>query len=904
MILAVPEYDSAPASPSQWDRYYDRSSDKLYIQTLETTDPSYPNWQEIEEGAAVRDSMRRAITLTRSRYAARDYQTFLDESIAYIAEKWGDSFNDFMSSDAAMMFVEMFSAAFDQMSWYLDREVDDHYMELARVVSNVARLARYLGYKPQPSVASSVDVIMTLTDGPYPFDVTIRQFHKLQGPNGLIFELGSDQVISAGNTQKTIGFYQGVTYTEVFTSDGSPNQSFDLSLIPLGEMLATDRIRVTVDLDEWTENDFLPYGPEDAYEVYYLTSPPRLRFGDGVIGKKPPIGSEIRVQYTSTQGKSGGFAISGSVKQSITPVVVNFQTIPVSVTNPNPAAGGYDQESIESIKANAPKYFLAAERLVTRGDYEALAGSFSSISGAVAKANATIVRGIDDDLELLSLLAKVTSDTTSLTSYLNSIISNQNEINAIVGSSSVSGTIRNNVLQVGDQNDAIRLSGIGVTNKISAVQSHVSNSKSDVDLARTRLEFLPYQEVIGYGDGSTTVFAKTLSMLPIRPGSFAFIVGSQTPEKSATDGDCDTTPGRLAATLSPVFSVSDVGKMIKIGGQYRQIQKYLSSTTIEYSGPRIYGTSLIVDVLPRTISGYADSSGNIVASGVSGSVNWTTGSVSITFSVALSGVSGYYGTPIVATYQYIGESIQDILDNADADSDLASSAAGEISDFVSDVNGLADASDGFVDSIALLCVDIEAETGGVKDTSTIAKTIPVQIQNDVNALEEYLDDVLSSDCKANIVRVSCLTVDGNGFYTAPTQALKNDLQAYLDDRKIITVQNVVVGGDYYLVKVKLDIQVKILNLFTFQTVSANIAELIDNMFKGRGYGEPLTRKEYYGVIDEVDGIDYHNTEISETAYDDELNIGSPPQPDEDGNLFVGDYEVITKWEVNITQIEG
>lgn len=163
MILAVPEYSSPPASPDQWDRYYDTGQDKVYIQTLETTDPSYPNWQEIEQGAAIRDSMRHDITLTKSKYSAKDYQTFLDEILAYVKENWGSSFNDFMSSDAAIMIAEYISAALDSLSWYLDRETDDHYMDLARVASNVARLSRYLGYKPTPSVAASVDIDVTLT---------------------------------------------------------------------------------------------------------------------------------------------------------------------------------------------------------------------------------------------------------------------------------------------------------------------------------------------------------------------------------------------------------------------------------------------------------------------------------------------------------------------------------------------------------------------------------------------------------------------------------------------------------------------------------------------------------------------------------------------------------------------
>lgn len=904
MILAVPEYSAPPASPAQWDRYYDTGLDKVYIQTLPTTDVLYPNWQEIEAGASIRESMRHEITLTKSRYSAKDYQTFLDEVIAYVKERWGTSFNDFLSSDAAMMIAEYICASLDSMSWYLDREVDDHYMQLARVASNVARLARYLGYKPQPSVAASTDETITLTEGPYSFDVPLHIHHQFQGPNGQIYELGSEQIIPAGDTSKIVGIYQGQTYTEVFTSDGNPNQTFNLSRVPSDEFLARDKTTVTVDLVEWGEEDFLPYGSEEAYELYYLTNPPQLRFGDGVIGKIPPEGSEIRVQYTATKGKAAGLAISGSINQSLTPIVVNYQKIPVSVTNADPARGGSDSESVDSIKANAPRFFLTADRLVTKGDYNALASVFSSSSGAIAKANAIIVRGVADDLELQSLLTEILTDKTQLETYIDQITSDQFSIDAITGLASASGTIRNSTSQIVSANAEISNQTALIDGSVSSVQGYHTAAKAQTDLAKTQLEFLPYQEVIGYGDGTTMLFSKTLAMKPIKPGSFSFVVGSQTVEKSATDGDCDTTPGRLSATMTSSFTSADVGKLIRIGGQLRQIQKYLGSTQIEYSGSRIYGTSLIIEVFARSTSGYSDSAGNIVATGIVGSVNWTSGSVSLSFTTTPpEGVSGKYGVPILAMYQYINESIQDVLDIADAEIDSADTEAALFSGYGTAIDSQVSTSDGLASAIDTLCDDIEALTLNSRTQASLARSIPAQIQNDLDALEEYLDEVISSPCKANIVRISCLTLDENGFYTAPTRALKTDLKTYLDERKIVTVQNSVVGGEYYLVKAKLAIELEIEDLFVFQTVRDQVLLAVNEMFKGRDYGEALKRSEYYNVVTDVDGVKSHNTEITEVAYDDALNTGTPPSVDEDGNLYVGQYEVITKWDVTITQME-
>jgi hypothetical protein len=142
-------------------------------------------------------------------------------------------------------------------------------------------------------------------------------------------------------------------------------------------------------------------------------------------------------------------------------------------------------------------------------------------------------------------------------------------------------------------------------------------------------------------------------------------------------------------------------------------------------------------------------------------------------------------------------------------------------------------------------------------------------------------------------------------------ALKQELKTYLDERKISVVQNSVVSGAFYLVKIKLVIEVALLPLFTSQTVISNILAALDTMFKDRDYGQPLLRSEYYDIVSGIDGVWYSNiwipTQTGETnspgvAYYDPFNTDVPPLPDAKGNVFPRDYEVITKWEVIISEI--
>jgi len=903
MIIAVPEYQDYPASPAQWDKFFHTLDDKAYIQTLPTTDPSYPNWVEFETGAAIRESQRVTDTLIRKKYPGKDYQTYLDQTFAYIAEKWGDTFNDWLASEPGIMVASYVCAALDEASWYLDRESDEWYLEFTRIRANAAVLARYLGYKSGAAVSASVDVQFTLDEGPYSFDVPFFKGHQTQGPNSLIFEVDSDQSIGAGDTTKLLTVYQGKTYTESFISDGTAKQKFNLSLVPDDQFLAFGKSLCTVGGTEWTEYEFLPYSDSEAYEINYLYSPPVLRFGDGIIGKIPPAGEEIRISYIATSGKKGMLALADTIKTNLTSVVVNYQEIPVSVTNPEAASGGADPETLDSIKSAAPRYFMAAERLVTEGDYDTLAGSFrDSLYGAVAKANALILRSIDDDLELRDLMDAVIDNGTNLETYLNNIKALQDDILAATGDASTSGTIRNLLEAIKTGNTDIRSKTTDIETNVDTVKDDITNAKDEIATAQSRLNFLPFQELISQGDGTTTLFAKTLAQLPIQAGSVTVLVADKTPTKTAADGDCDATPGEVNSA-SIGFASGDVGKLIRIGGEYRQILKYKSATNVEYTGPRIYGTSLIVEVYPPAVIGYDDGAGNIAGPGIaSGSVGYTTGALLVTFSVAPQGLSGQYGVPIMCTYQYNGDGIKAVLDDADAECDAASTNTDTFKTYGDDISTLADTSDTTSDDAETKCDEIDVDAVATQAEADLALVIPDQIANDVDALETYLATMFSSACKANIVRVSCLVEDANGFYTAPSNSLKQALKTYLEARKESTVTISVVSGAYYLLKTNMTINLKITDQYLFQDVSPLVSTAIDTMFKGRAYKGALKRSEYYGVIDGVDGVEYHNTTITGTEWFDSNNPETPPSVDANGNLFIGDKMVITKGTITIAEI--
>lgn len=913
MILAIPESNTNPANPAQWDRYYNTADDKVYIQTLPVGPPPYPTWVEMAKGPAIREDMRHIDTLVRTKYSAKDYQTYLDQILAYIAEKWGDQFNDWMASDPAIMLTEYVSAALDQMSWYLDKESDEFYLELARVRSNAAMLARYLGYKSTPAVSATVDETFTLSQT-YTFDVPIRKGHQVEGPNGLIFEVGQDEIIPAGyGPANPIEFnvYQGQTFVESFVSDGTANQVFKLSLIPSGKFLAKEKNLCKVGGDTWTEYEFLPYENADAYEVAYLNSPPTLRFGDGVVGKIPPLGEEVRISYIATGGKDGMLASSNTVTKNLTPVVVNFQQIPISVTNAKNASGGAPAETIESIKANAPRSFMAADRLVTKGDYDALAGHFSDpIYGSIAKADARTIRGVEGDLELQALMDALVADADSLGGDLGDITDLQEAIKGYTGKVTTVDTIRYLLNSIGTKNTSIRSKTDDIDTQVTTVQKNISDAQSDIELAQLKLDYLSFQEAVGYGDGTkgkiADPFTKKLAKYPIKKGSVAVFVANTAFDKEAdpADGDCDTEPGILSsANMDPDFDVNDIGKMIRIGGEYRQILKVVTGDKIEYTGPRIYGTGLIVEVYPLSVVGYDNGANVISGTGIAaGSINYTDGNISIAFTVAPDGLSGKYGVPIICTYQYKEEGIKTTLTAANDDCVLAGTNTSTFSTYGTDMDGFADESDTDCTGIETKCDSIDADADSTNAKVASLNGTIVQIGTDTDSLEAYIGTMFSGECKANVIRVSCLAVDANGFYEAPTNSLMGALKAYLTARREETVRISVVSGAFYLLKVSLEVELKIKEQYLFQDISPLAVSAFDTLLKGREYKQALLRGEYYDAADDIEGVEYANVRISSLAWDDGNNEGTLPTVDSNGNLFIDDHDIITKGTVLVTEI--
>jgi hypothetical protein len=150
------------------------------------------------------------------------------------------------------------------------------------------------------------------------------------------------------------------------TGTGGADQSYPLVYRPvLAETLVVE-VEEPGGWTEWTRvDDFAGSGRNDR--VYTLDPEAgRVRFGDGTRGRVAQIGERIRAR----EYDYGGGAVGNVAAKAITRV---SGVAGVKASNPRPAQGGADAETVEDAVERIPGELRRHDRAVTAGDFRELA---------------------------------------------------------------------------------------------------------------------------------------------------------------------------------------------------------------------------------------------------------------------------------------------------------------------------------------------------------------------------------------------------------------------------------------------------------------------------------------------------------------------------------------------------
>jgi len=244
---------------------------------------------------------------------------------------------------------------------------------------SVVSHAKELNYLPRSftSSAATVRVNVAVTNNAV-YNITVPQGYKFTtatANKNFTFSTPSPTVITRNSNNefiKDIIVYEGFLISEKYVVNTSiENQRFVLS----NPKVDTDSVEVFVSPDantstntEYTFTTSI-FGLNANSTVYFIQAAEsekyEVKFGDGIISKKPTNGNLIRVDYRISSGSDANGLNSFTPQGTISGYSVAASTI-------SAASGGANNESLQSIKDNATRFFQTQDRLVTKEDYRAL----------------------------------------------------------------------------------------------------------------------------------------------------------------------------------------------------------------------------------------------------------------------------------------------------------------------------------------------------------------------------------------------------------------------------------------------------------------------------------------------------------------------------------------------------
>ena len=260
--------------------------------------------------------------------------------------------------------------------------LNESFLDSAQIRGNVVTRAKLLGYTPRSvlSPRATVNIVVTKPNsGTIPTVLELTKGTKLNtvvsGEEFQFVVLNTQQATLSGSTWtfNDVTLVEGTSRELKYRVDNDiENQKFQLS--DYDADTSTLRVRVQANeestaFDVYTKFETLK-GVDSTSKVYYLQENPsgyyEVYFGDGVTGFKPTNNNIVTIDYVTTKGiESNGANLFTMVDD-----IGTFDNIAVSLVAA--AAGGAEEETMESIRFNAPLTFISQNRAVTADDYAAI----------------------------------------------------------------------------------------------------------------------------------------------------------------------------------------------------------------------------------------------------------------------------------------------------------------------------------------------------------------------------------------------------------------------------------------------------------------------------------------------------------------------------------------------------
>jgi hypothetical protein len=189
------------------------------------------------------------------KYINRDFSSFRQRLIEFSKTYFPLTYNDFTPASPGMMFIEQASYVGDVLSFYLDNQFQETFVQYAQQTNNVYELAYMFGYKPKLSTAAQavVDVYQQVPSklvlGEY---VPDYDYALTVGENTTISSLNGGNFLIQDKIDFSVSSSQDPTEVTIYQISGNNPQYFLLKK-------SRKAISATINVQSFNFTDPIPF---------------------------------------------------------------------------------------------------------------------------------------------------------------------------------------------------------------------------------------------------------------------------------------------------------------------------------------------------------------------------------------------------------------------------------------------------------------------------------------------------------------------------------------------------------------------------------------------------------------------------------------------------------------------
>lgn len=307
-----------------------------------------------------------------------DFAAIKEQFIAFLKNQTQFKDYDFTGSNMNIL-LDVLSYNTYMNNFYTNMAINEMFLDSAVLKNSVVSHAKELNYLPRSRTSAKAVVNLTIRDNATTSQtITIPRFtrfstnYQSNNYNFITNEVYVARKISSGVfVANNVEIFEGEILTN-FERDGFflDDQNF-LRCNLTNDNIDINTIEVFVDAEASENPDQYLYtkdifGVMPDSKVFYLDpyfdDRYTVYFGRNLFGAQPDSDVDVKIQYRVCNGPEANGA-----NRFTTSFVPN-----VTVTTVQPALGGSERETIDSIKFFAPKSIQIQERAITANDYEIL----------------------------------------------------------------------------------------------------------------------------------------------------------------------------------------------------------------------------------------------------------------------------------------------------------------------------------------------------------------------------------------------------------------------------------------------------------------------------------------------------------------------------------------------------